>query len=93
MYIQNGIVYAGEPKPLIKIVSIKPMNDYKLWVRFNSGETKVFDFQPLLDEPAFKPLKDKKIFEDVYLEYGCPVWQNGEIDIAPEFLFANSAMT
>ena len=87
MYVKNGIVYAGELVPPIRVISVRPLEDYKLWIRFSNGEVKEFNFKPLLDEPAFKPLKDKNIFNSVYVDFGCTVWNDGEIDIAPEYLF------
>ncbi len=89
MNIIDGIAYAGDPKLVIKVKSVRPMEGYKLWVRFNTNETKVFDFSPLLDAPAFIPLKDKDLFDSVYIDYGIPVWNDGEIDIAPERLYAD----
>ena len=87
MYVQNGIVYAGELSPPIKIISVRALEDYKLWLRFSDGAIKEFNFKPLLDEPAFLPLKDKTVFNSVYIDFGCTVWNDGEIDIAPEYLF------
>lgn len=89
MYIKNDIVYAGDPTPPLKIISAWVVGDYMLRLRFNNGEVKDFDFTPLLDEPAFRPLKDKNIFNGVYVDYGCTVWNDGAIDIAPEHLFEN----
>ena len=62
MYIKNGIAYAGEQKQPLKISGVRPLDDYKLWLRFNNGEVKVFDFAKELDSPAFSPLKDKSLF-------------------------------
>lgn len=90
MYIINGIAYAGEQKPSLKVCGIRPLNNYMLWLRFNTGEEKIFDFKPLLDKPAFKPLKDTSIFNTVYIDYGVPVWNNGDIDIAPETVYLNA---
>lgn len=87
MYIVNGIAYAGEPAPTIKVSGVRPLDNHKLWVRFNTGETKIFDFNPLLDSPAFAPLKDESVFRSVYIDYGVTVWKDGEIDIAPETLY------
>jgi hypothetical protein len=87
MYIRDGIVYAGEPESVIKVSGIRPLDDYRLWVRFSTGETKIFDFKPLLDTPAFLPIKDKTAFSSVYIDYGVPVWNDGEIDISPETLY------
>lgn len=87
MYIKNGIAYAGELAPPIKISGVRPMENYKLWVRFNNGVAKIFDFTPIIDSPAFSPLKDKDVFNSVYIDYGVTVWKDGEIDIAPEYLY------
>lgn len=89
MYIVDGIAFAGDTKPAIKISGVRPLPDYKLWLRFNTGETKVFDFKPLLDSPAFVPLKNADTFNGVYIDYGVTVWNNGDIDIAPEYLYNN----
>ncbi|MBS6511483.1 MAG: DUF2442 domain-containing protein [Clostridiales bacterium] len=87
MYIKDGIAYAGEEKAMLKICGVRPLEEYNLWVRFNTGEAKVFDFSPELDSPAFQPLKDKAVFNSVYIDYGVPVWSDGAIDIAPEYLY------
>ena len=87
MYIVNGIAYAGEPATAVKVSGVRPLDDYKLWVRFNTGEAKIFDFKPLLAAPAFAPLKDESVFKQVYIDYGVTVWQDGDIDIAPEKLY------
>ena len=88
MYIVDGIAYAGEKEPVIKISGVRPMEDYKLWLRVsNTGETKIFDFKPLLEKPAFAPLTDKTVFNGVYIDYGVTVWNDGDIDISPKFLY------
>jgi len=40
-----------------------------------------------LKAPAFAPLEDDKVFRSVYIDYGAPVWNDGDIDIAPETLY------
>lgn len=87
MYIKDGIAYAGEQRQPIKISGVRPMDNYMLWVRFNTGEEKTVDFNSLLEEIAFAPLKDLAVWRGVYIDYGCTVWNNGEIDIAPEYLY------
>ena len=91
MYIVNGIAYAGERVQPLKVVGVRPLAGHRLWVRFSSGETRIFDFGPLLATPAFAPLADEKVFSAVGIDYGVPVWNDGEIDIAPETLYRNGA--
>jgi hypothetical protein len=59
-------------------------------VRFNNGEARIADLKPLLSTPAFAPLAEEARFRDVYIDYGVPVWMDGEIDIDPDYLYANS---
>ena len=89
MYVKDGIAYAGEPSPVILVKSVRALEDYKLWVRFINNEERIFDFAPLLNEPCYQPLKDKEVFNAVYVDFGCVTWNDGEIDIAPETIFEN----
>ena len=92
MYIQNGIAYAGNPSVTIRVSGVRPMADHKLWVRFNTGEAKIYDFKPKLAAPAFAPLADEALFREVYIDYGVTVWADGDIDIAPEELYENGVL-
>ncbi len=87
MYVVNGIAYAGEPKSLLSVKTVHPLDEHKLLLRFSTGEQRVFDFTPLLELPVFKPLKDKAIFDKVYVDYDTALWLDGQIDIAPETLY------
>lgn len=89
MFIKDGIAYAGDASPALKICGVRPLADWKLWVRFNTGEAKIYDFKPMLNYPAFKPLLDEELFKQVYIDYGIVVWNDDDIDIAPEELYKN----
>lgn len=89
MIIRNGIAYADDERPLLKVSGVRPLDGHRLWVRFSTGETKVCDFTPLLSSPAFSPLQDATRFAAVYIDYGIPTWEDGSIDIAPEYLYQN----
>ena len=52
MYVLDGIAYAGKQEPVIKVCGVRPLVGHKLWLRFTTGEAKVFDFTPLLKEPG-----------------------------------------
>ena len=90
MYVIDGIAYAGEQEKEITVNGIRAMDDYKLWLRFSTGEAKVFDFAPLLKQEAFRPLTDLGTFRGVYIDYGIPVWNDGAIDIAPQYLYEHA---
>ena len=89
MYEIDGVVYAGEKEPALKVKSVRALEDYELWIRFSTGDEKIFDFKPLLNASCFKPLSDVGVFNSVYIDYGIPVWMDGSIDIAPEKLYTD----
>jgi hypothetical protein len=90
MYIINGIAYAGEPADIIKVQSVKTLPDYCLLLKFSTGEKRIFDAYGLLQYPVYKPLINKEIFNNAYIEGGTVAWNNGDIDIAPETLYYES---
>ena len=90
MYIVNDIAYAGELEKPISVVSVRPLDDYKLWIRFSNGETRVFDCTKLFEYPVFQRLQDKEVFNSVYVDYGIPMWCDGELDYCPDTLYAES---
>ena len=91
MQIINGIAYSDDYDNSITVISACALEGYTLLLSFSTGETKTFDFTPLLSTGGFRPLRDENIFRSVYVEYGIPVWNNGEIDIAPEYLYQNGS--
>lgn len=57
MYEKDGICYASELVPEIKVSSIKVMENGIMLVTFSTGETRIFDVTSLLDKgSAFEPL-------------------------------------
>ena len=89
MYILDGIAYAEEKCECIEVKDVKVVDDMMLLITFNNNEKRVFD-ATILNGEAFEPLKDKKIFENIRIEYGVITWMDGEIDCAPEYMYENS---
>ena len=90
--IHEDELYAAWNKAVqnIPVCGVRPLPGHKLWLRFTTGETKVFDFNPLLKDAGFALLKDEHTFAGVYIDYGVTVWNDGDIDIAPEYLYQHS---
>ena len=86
MYIVDDICYAGRPSSNIRIVDAKPLLGGMLLCMFSSGEKKLFDTTSLT-EPVFLPLQDETVFSNLKVEHGFVSWNNGEIDIAPEYIY------
>lgn len=90
MYVLNGIAYAGTSGTDRRVAAVKPLDDMMLLVTFSSGEKRLYDATQLLQYPAFQPLKDAAVFASAAVDHGVVVWLDGEIDIAPETMYANS---
>ena len=74
---------------LIDVIAVKTLPDYKLFLEFETGEKKIFDFKPKLGIPVFQKLKNEKLFNMAHVEYGTVVWDENT-DIAPERLYSDS---
>jgi hypothetical protein len=87
MYIVDDICYAGNQADEIRVESAKPLRGGMLLVTFTNGEKKLFDTTKLTGA-AFEPLRDDEIFKKLSVFHGVITWMNGEIDIAPETVYA-----
>ena len=76
---------------LIWITAVRVLEGYKLRLTFSNGACKEFDFAQVLAKglPLFEPLKDLMVFRNVSLDGWTVTWQDGSIDIAPEYLYEN----
>ena len=92
MYIHDGVAFAGDTKPILSVLCARPLEGHKLRVQFSDGTQHIVNMAPLLDSAAFAPLRDTAIFNQVCVEYGVPMWCDGEIDIAPEWLQENGQL-
>ena len=68
---------------------VKPLNNYCLQVLFDNGETKIYDISKLIDEPFYRKLKNKHIFNTVKVSDITLEWASGE-DICPDELYYNT---
>ena len=89
MYFANGFVYGGEPKELLKVCSVKTLDNMMMLIRFNTGETRLFDASQL-EGKVFAPLRDQEIFHNPIIDHGVVTWMDGEIDCSPEFMYEKS---
>lgn len=89
MYVKDGICYADNQAPLLKVTYVKPLYGGMYKVTFSTGETRLFD-TTLLKGEVFEPLKDPEILSNPKICHGVITWDNEEIDVAPEFVYDNS---
>jgi hypothetical protein len=70
-----------------RVISAKPLEDYKVEVKFSDGTHGIISLKDRLFGPVFEPLKDPKYFSQLTIdEFGVICWPNGA-DIAPDALY------
>lgn len=75
---------------MLKITSAKYLQDYKILVHFNNGMNKIFDFQQVISRfPAFRVLENKEVLKNFVITDTLE-WENGNLDIAPEYILEHS---
>lgn len=71
------------------VIKAIPMNDYKLTLSFDNGETKVFDVKPYIKGSWFGELQNASYFKTVHPNGFNIEWANGQ-DICPDDLYYKS---
>ena len=72
-----------------KIVSVEPLDDYRILLTFSNNEKRIKDMKPYLDKGVFKKLRDKNFFNSVHISFDTISWDD-EIDICPDTLYETS---
>ena len=74
---------------MLRITSADYLQEYKFCVYFNDGVKKIFDFLPVIEKyTVFKVLKDVELLKNFNVTDTLE-WNNGELDIAPEYIYQN----
>lgn len=75
-----------------KILKAEPLDNYKIELLYETGETKIYDMTELIYTCKFYGnLKDKENFKKFYIVGLSLQWENGE-DISPELLYNDSIL-
>jgi len=74
-------------EPIVR--EVKALEDYRLYLKFNNGEEKIYNMKPLLNKKFYQGLKDKERFKKVKADGISIEWETGE-DVAPENLYYDS---
>ncbi len=72
---------------ILHTTEVTPLADYRLMVKFNTGESGEVDLSGELDGEVFEPLRDPALFATAHQHpiMRTVAWANGA-DLAPEFL-------
>lgn len=78
------------PEPLgPRVCRLNVMPGHRLDLTFTNGERRIYDASPLLEWPAYKPLRNDALFGAARVEYGSVCWP-GDIDCCPDRLYRDS---
>ena len=72
-----------------RVEKVRPVDDYRLILKFANGEIRVFDVGPYLNIGIFRELKDQNKFRSVRVFLGSVQWQGGQ-DFCPDTLYLDS---
>lgn len=89
MVVREGICYPDAPARHVKIVSAENAGDWLVRVCFDDGALRLFDGRALVGD-VFEPLQDPAVFANWKLDYETLTWNDGDIDIAPEYVLNHS---
>lgn len=64
---------------MVKVVELKALDDYKLWVSFSDGTEGIRDYSHMIAQGGtmVEPLKDQLFFKKAFISFGVPSWPNG----------------
>jgi hypothetical protein len=75
----------------LSVIDVKPLENYRLLLKFENNEQRIFDVSHFLDEGKFKELRDISLFNSVRICFDSIQWAN-ELDFDPEFLYKESTL-
>ncbi len=91
--MKDEIVYSKKHPELVLVESVRPLEGYRVHVKFTDGTERDIDLEPHLWGPVFEPIRsDLNFFRQVFIdpEGMTLAWPNGA-DIAPETLYYGDA--
>ena len=73
---------------MIHVQEAKYDGDYRIWLKFSSGEEGIVDLADIVAKyPVARPLLDKEVFKQFFLdEWPTLAWSCG-FDLSPEWLY------
>lgn len=69
-----------------KLTEVRPLENYRLFLRFDNGEQRIFDVSPYITGSWYGQLKDPEVFRTVHISGRTVEWADGQ-DIAPHELY------
>lgn len=74
-----------------KLIKVEPQDDFILFLQYENGELRKYDFSEDLNHPFFERLKDPALFKECNVIAGNLEWTTGE-DFCPFTLYEKSSL-
>lgn len=72
-----------------KIVDVRPLKDYRIWIKFSDGVEGTVDLSELAGQGVFSIWNDINVFNSAFIDHDShTVAWNGGIDLCPDTLYA-----
>jgi len=68
------------------VINVEAVENFKLRLKFENGECKIFDVSPFLDKGIFTELKNEDYFKNVRIAFGSIEWPH-EQDFSKDTLY------
>ena len=71
----------------LEVSKAEYLDNYRIKLMFNNGNTKTVDLQNELSGSVYEPLRQLDYFKQFSVKYNTVEWENGA-DYAPEYLYS-----
>ena len=72
---------------MFKIVEVKALHDYRLWLRYEDGVEGEVELSDLAGQGVFAAWNDRRFFEDVHIDNSGALAWGDQLDLCPDALY------
>ena len=72
---------------MFRVVAIKPLTDYRIWIRFSDGAEGEVSLAHLAGRGVFAPWKEPGVFEQVHITPAGAIAWSDEMEICADSLY------
>ena len=72
---------------MIRPIEVKPLDSYKIWIKYSDGEDGIIDLSELVGEGVFSAWKDYNFFKSVKIGSSGEIMWGEKIDLCPDSLY------
>ena len=70
-----------------RVIEVKPLENYRIWVKYSDGVEGVVDLSELVGKGVFAVWKDYREFQKAHIGPGGEIAWSEEIDLCPDAIY------